>query len=235
MVVEHMSFQIWQYKNKRRMVVLTVSLALLTACGQVTVQPTLSSSVAIEALEELGEIRRAPVHVGILIDQKLRDLVFRVERPVGVVGQAVYNVAAGRAIAAKLIKLASYQFEEISLVQDRQNAPPLLLTVGLQQEQPGLTVDVARRGITALYDVKTKIDLRLRATLHNRGEQIWVGTARVTEELQTGGLEGSGGAIDISRGISESIDRATDRLVANLMRQVRRSASLKKYLEEQRQ
>jgi hypothetical protein len=189
--------------------------------------------VAIEALEELREIRRAPVHVGILIDPKLRDLMFHVERSVGMVGQVAYNIAAGKVIAAKVIKLASYQFEEITIVHDRNAAPPLLLSVGLQQEQPGLTVDVSRRGVTEMYDVKTNVDLRLRATLQDQGEQIWVGTARVTEEIRTGGLE-SGGAIDVSRAISESVDRATDRLVANLMRQVRRSESLKRYMEEKR-
>jgi hypothetical protein len=40
--------------------------------------------------------------------------------------------------------------------------------------------------------------------------------------------------VDLSRAISETVDRATDRLMADLMRQVRRSDSLRQYLEEKR-
>lgn len=212
----------------QRWLIWPALLSLVVGCGKVTMQPTLSSSVGLEAFEELGQIQRAPAHVAVLIDPSLRDLLFRLEH-----GQAIYNVAAGRAIAVKVVKMASYMFNEVSIVKNRDDAGRLLLQVGLQQEQSGLAVDVTQRFFTVMYDVSTKIDFRLRASLTDRGETIWVGTARVTDEVKTGGLE-AGGAIDISRAISETVDRATDRLVADLMRQVRRSESLKKYLEGKR-
>jgi hypothetical protein len=210
---------------------LCLSLALLAGgCGHVTMQPTLSSSVSIEALEELGEIRRAPAHVTIFIDPELRDLNFQLTH-----GPVDYQVPVGRVIAAKLVTLASYQFSEVSIVRQRPDAATLLLHVGLQGEQPGLTTDVERRGLTVMVDVRTKIDLRLRAALGDGGRPIWVGASRITEEIQTGVLEQTGSAAaDLSRAISETVDRATDRVVADLMRQVRRSESLRQYLEAKR-
>jgi hypothetical protein len=86
-----------------------------------------------------------------------------------------------------------------------------------------------------MVDVRTKIDLRLWAALTNQGAPIWVGAPRITDEIQTGALEQSGRAVvDLSRAINETVDRATDRLMADLMRQVRRSDSLRQYLEEKR-
>jgi hypothetical protein len=210
---------------------LWLGLALLAAgCGHVTMQPTLSSSVSIEALEELGEIRRAPAHVTIFIDPELRDLNFQLTH-----GPVDYQVPVGRVIATKLVKLASYQFSEVSIVRQRPDTATLPLHVGLQGEQPGLTTDVERRGLTIMVDVRTKVDLRLRAVLGDRGTSIWVGASRITEEIQTGVLEQTGGAAaDLSRAISETVDRATDRVVADLMRQVRRSESLRQYLEAKR-
>jgi hypothetical protein len=168
--------------------------------------------------------------VTIFIQPELRNLTFQLEQ-----GPAVYQVPVGRVIAAKLVKLASYQFSKVSLITERSSASGLLLDVGLQQEQRGLTADVDRRGLTVMVDVRTKIDLRLRAALTDQGAPIWVGAPRITDEIQTGALEQSGGAVvDLSRAISETVDRATDRLMADLMRQVRRSDSLRQYLEEKR-
>lgn len=215
-------------RTGRQWVLWLVPVLLVAGCGKVTMQPSLSSSVGFEAFEQLGKIQRAPIHVAVLIDPKLRDLVFRLEH-----GAVIYDIAAGRAMAAKIVKLASYMFAEVSIVSNRDNIHPLLLNVGLQQEQPGLSVDVSRRAFTAMSDISTKVDFRLRAVLTDQGETVWVGTARVTDEVKTGGLAGQGG-IDLSRAISETVDRATDRLVADLMRQVRRSESLRKYLEGRR-
>lgn len=207
---------------------------LLAGCGTVNVQPPLSSSLGWEALQAVGDFRRAPVHVGILVDPGVRDLVFEVTQSGGA-GQAVYTIRAGQAIAAKIVKLALHQFEGVSLVERRDDAPPLLLQVTLQQEQPAYSLDVQTRG--NIYEVTTRVDVRLRASLADRGALIWVGTARVTDELRTGGVKGSGlgnAVVDISRAISETTDIVTDRLVAELMRQARRSEGLRKYLEAQR-
>jgi hypothetical protein len=113
-------------------------------------------------LEELGEIRRAPAYVTIFIYPELRDLNFQLTH-----GPVIYQVPVGRVIAAKLVKLASYQFSEVSIVRQRPDRATLL-HMGLQGEQPGLTTDVARRGLTVMVDVRTKIDLRLRAAMGAR-------------------------------------------------------------------
>ena len=50
----------------------------------------LSPSLSIEAFEELGQIRRAPVHVTIFIQPELRNLTFQLEQ-----GPAIYQVPVG--------------------------------------------------------------------------------------------------------------------------------------------
>jgi hypothetical protein len=220
----------------RRPIGTAVMTVLLAGCGTVTVQPPLNSSLGWEALRAVGDFRKAPVHVGIFIDPGVRDLAFEATQSGGPAGQAVYTIRAGQAIAAKVVKLALLTFEGVSLVERREDAPPLLLQVTLQQEQPTYTLDVQTRG--NLYEVVARADVRLRASLADRGDTIWVGTARVTDELRTGGVKGSGlgnEVVDISRAISETTDIVTDRLVADLMRQARRSDGLRRYLEAQRQ
>lgn len=206
-------------------------LYFLSGCGQVSVKPTLSSSVGYEALEQLGEIKRVPLHVGIYINPRVRELHFNVEQAVGAVGQTIYTVPAGKVVAAKLIKLATYQYDQISILKDTSNWNGLLLDVDLQKEQPEFVVSTSRRGLTVMYDFTAKVDFRLKASPADAGERVWVGAARVTDEFQTGGLENTGGMIDMSRGISEVVDRVTDQIVADLMNQVRRSESLKNYLK----
>jgi hypothetical protein len=193
-------------------------------------QPLLSPSVSIEALEELGEIRRVPSRVGILIEPELRNLTFQIEQRA-----AIYHLPVGRVIAAKLVKLATYMFNEISVLKKAPETPMLLMRVALQGEQPGLSTDVERRGLTIMVDVTAKIDLRLRASLADGADTIWVGASRVTQEIQSGVFEHGGlHTPDISRPLSEAIDKATDLLVADLMSQVRRSDSLRQYLEARR-
>lgn len=193
-------------------------------------QPLLSSSVSIEALEELGEIRRTPVHVGILIDPELRNLTFHLEDRA-----AIYRLPVGRVIAAKVVKLATYLFSEVSVLKRAPDSSILLMRVALQGEQPGLSTDVERRGLTIMVDVKAKVDLRIRASIAAGSETIWVGASRVTEEIQSGVFEHGGlHTPDISRPLSEAVDKATDVLVADLMAQVSRSDSLRRYLETRR-
>jgi hypothetical protein len=161
-----------------------IVVILWVGYGRITMQTILSPSLSIEAFEELGKIRRAPVHVTIFIQPELRNLTFQLEQ-----GPAIYQVLVGWVIAAKLVKLASYQFNEVSLITERSAASGLLLDVGLQQEEPGLPADVDRRGLTVMVDVCTKIDLCLRAALTDQGVPIWIGAPRVTDEIQTGAIE----------------------------------------------
>lgn len=214
----------------RRCIITVVAVLATSGCGRVTMQPLLSPSVSIEALEELGEIRRVPARVGILIDPELRNLTFQLEQRA-----AIYQLPVGRVIAAKIVKLATYIFNEVSVLKQAPETPMLLMRVTLQGEQPGLTTDVERRGLTIMVDVTAKIDLRIRAALADGSDTVWVGASRVTQEIQSGVLEHGGlHTPDISRPLSEVVDKTTDLLVADLMNQVRRSESLRQYLEARR-
>src|ERR1043166_3716896 len=121
-------------KVSRRCIIVVVAFLATSGCGKVTMQPLLSPSVSIEALEELGEIRRVPARVGILIDPELRNLTFQLEQRA-----AIYQPPVGRVIAAKIVKLATYIFNEVSVLKQAPEAPMLLMRVTLQGEQPGLT------------------------------------------------------------------------------------------------
>jgi hypothetical protein len=67
-----------------------IVVILWVGCGRITMQTILSPSLSIEAFEELGQIRRAPVHVTIFIQPELRNLTFQLEQ-----GPAIYQVPVG--------------------------------------------------------------------------------------------------------------------------------------------
>ena len=67
-----------------------IVVILWVGCGRITMQKILSPSLSIEAFKELGQIRRAPVHVTIFIQPELRNLRFQLEQ-----GPAIYQVPVG--------------------------------------------------------------------------------------------------------------------------------------------
>lgn len=206
-------------------------LIFLTGCARhVTIRPPVSTSLGYVVFQELGEIYRAPLHVGLLIDKQLQDLTTHHSGGLGTV-----EVPIGQILAAKLIKLVSYKFERITLVTNRSNAPPLLLHIGLQGENPSVGVDIdmsaSLTGVTT-FDVIAKIDLRLRATLTDNEQTVWVGAARLVEEMKSGGV--AYGAMDGATQASDITNRVTDLLVSRLAQQMRRSESLRRFLENKR-
>jgi hypothetical protein len=177
----------------------------------------------------MGEIRRYPVHVGLLIDPKLQEEMIRVTRQLGTA-----EIPFGQIVSAKIIQVLSYKFDRLTFVADPTNAPPLLLAVALEGENPSVAVDVNQHPVVGLsgaatFDVVAKVDARVRMTLTESGEQIWIGHARVVGEAVSGGaaygvMEGSSQATDIT-------NRVTDELVADFVRQIQRSTELKNYFE----
>ncbi len=173
-----------------------------------------------------------PVHVGLLLDKKLTTETIRISRELGTV-----EVAFGEIISAKLIQALSYRFERITLITNPENAPPLLIHVALEGEKPAVGVDVEQYPVAltgaATFDVIAKVDARLRATLTENGQTVWIGHARVVEEMRSGGA--AYGVYEGSTQASDITNRVTDRLVADLMLQMRKSSALKKFLEEKKQ
>lgn len=212
-----------------RKVYLFGFLILLTGCVRhVTIRPPVSTSLGYEVFQELGEIYRAPLHVGLLIDKNLQELTIHHSEALGTA-----EVPIGQILAAKLIQLFSYKFERITLVTDHSNAPPLLLHIGLQGEDPSVGIDIdMSTGLSgaSTFDVIAKIDLRLRATLTDSEQTVWVGAARLVEEMKSGGV--AYGAFDGATQASDITNRVTDLLVSKLAQQMRRSESLKTFLEK---
>ena len=178
--------------------------------------------------EAIGEINRVPVHVGLLLDKKLKTETIRVSREL-----ATVEVAFGEIISAKLIQALSYRFERITLVTNPENAPPLLLHVTLEGEKPSVGVDLEQHPIAltgaATFEFVAKVDARLRITLSENGQTVWIGHARVVEGMRSGGA--AYGVVEGSTQASDITNRLTDRLVADLMLQMRKSSALKKFLE----
>jgi hypothetical protein len=176
----------------------------------------------------MGEIKRYPVHVGLLIDPKLEAEMIRVTRQLGTA-----EIPFGQIVSAKIIQVLSYKFDRITFVTEPNKAPSLLVAVALEGEGPSVGVDINQYPSVltggGTFEVVAKVDARLRLTLSDNGEQIWVGHARVVGEAVSGGaaygvLEGSSQATDI-------LNRVTDELVADLVRQMQRSEELRKFFE----
>jgi hypothetical protein len=196
-------------------------ISTLIACVPPTqIQPVLSNSVGLEALEELGEIKRAPVQVGMVIAEDVRNLTLTAEYQ-----HALYSIPVGRALAAKIIKLASYQFEDIIILGSTDASAPIVLSISTPHEKPNLSVSVTQQVLNDRYEALVQINLMLQAHLMENGKEIWTGTARGAQYTFNGGFAGTSG-IDLSRNLSDAVDQATDRLIADLMKQVRRSEPL---------
>jgi len=144
------------------------------------------------------------------------------------------EIAFGEIVSAKLIQALSYKFDQIALVSGMENAPQMLLTIELEGEGPAVGVDIRQYPVAltggGTFEVVAKVDARLRATFTYNGQTVWVGHGRVVEELESGGA--AYGVIEGSTQAAELTNRVTDRLVADLMVQMRRSVELKKVLEE---
>jgi hypothetical protein len=211
-----------------RIILTTATMSSVFGCAKhVTVHPPVNTSLGYPVFEALGEINRAPLHIGLFLEPKLKEEKIRITRELGTA-----EIAIGEVISSKVIQALSYRFERISLVTDPKNAPPLLITIGLEGEGPAIGVDINQYphlGGGATFEVVAKVDARLRANLSDNGQSVWVGHARMTQEMLSGGA--AYGVIEGSTQAAELTNRLSDLLVADLMLQMRRSEELKKFLE----
>jgi hypothetical protein len=102
------------YPKIRRFVSLSVmryGLAIFAAvlaastigCAKhVTVYPPVNNSLGYPVFQALGEINRAPLHVGLFIEPKLKDEKIRVTRELGTA-----EIAIGEVLSSKLIQALS--------------------------------------------------------------------------------------------------------------------------------
>ncbi|HWP56693.1 MAG TPA: hypothetical protein VNL14_02265 [Candidatus Acidoferrales bacterium] len=202
---------------------------VLAGCAKhVTVRPPVTTSLGYRVFKALGEIHRYPFHVGVLIDPKLEEETIRVTRDLGTA-----EIPFGQVVSAKVLQLLIYKFERLTLVTDINKAPPLVLAIALEGDKPSVGVDINEHptfiSAASTFDVVAKVDVRLRLTLTENGQQVWVGHARTVGEAVSGGaaygvMEGSSQATDIT-------NRVTDELVADLARQMQRSEELRKFFE----
>ncbi len=211
-------------------ILLLAILLFITGCARhVTIRPPVTTSLGYVVFQELGEINRAPLHVGLFIDKKIQELTIYHSESLGTA-----EIPIGQVLAVKLIKLFNYKFERITLVTNRSKAPPLLLHIGLQGENPSVGIDIdSSTGISgaSTFDVIAKVDLRMRATLTYNEQTVWVGTARLVDEMKSGGA--AYGVFDGATQASDLTNRVTDLLLSKLAQQIRRSESLKAFLEKQ--
>jgi len=101
------------------------------------------------------------------------------------------------------------------------------MSFALEGENPSVGVDINNYGST--FDVVAKVDARMRITLTESGQQVWIGHARVVGEETSGGA-----AYGIAEGSSQATDitnRATDDLIADFALQLERSREFKNFFE----
>ena len=206
-----------------------MTVLFVTGCAKhVTILPPTNSSLGFSVFQAMGEVNRTPAHIGLLLEPKLQKEKISVSAELGTV-----EIPLGEILSSKLIQALSYEFERISLVTDVSKAPPLVFVIGLDGEGPAVGVDInmySHLGSAGgTFEATAKVDTRLRATLSDQGQTIWVGYARMVEEMIAGGA--GYGVIEGSSQAAELTTRITDKLVADLMLQMQRSTELKKFLE----
>lgn len=211
---------------------LLLSFPLAVGCAQhVMIRPPVNSSLGYSRWQALGEIRRMPVHVGLLLDPALQQLTYR-----NASQHATIEIPVGEVVSAKLVQILSYKFDRITLLSSIEHAPPMVLRIGLQSEKPvvGVSTDAHADFWTgiATVDVVAKVDMRLRAVLSDHQEVVWVGTPQIIEEFRSGGIMVR--ATDTVNQASDLTNRITDRIVAELVQQMQRSAAFQQYLEGKR-
>ncbi len=219
-------------KTLGQILVFFFSLMFFSSCAEhVTVTPPVSTSLGYGVFEAMGEIHRYPVHLGLFIDPKLRDETIRVSRELGTA-----EIPVGQVVAAKIIQVLSYKFERLTFVKDQNNGPPVIFSVALEGENPSVGVDINQHPVglsaAATFDVVAKVDARLRMTLTENGQQIWIGHARVVKEMTSGGAaygvtEGSNQATDIT-------NRVTDELMVDFVRQIQRSSEFNNFFQRKK-
>ncbi len=200
------------------------SLGALPACT-VNVETPLSKSFGISTFENMGEIRRRNVFIGIYIEPKLRNLVLEQN-----LNNGNFRFPVGQAFSTKLVKAMSYNFDRIRILKKPDELggqrPDAVMRVQLKDADLNLEVTPG----FATIDASSYLRLAVRAQLTDTsGRVVWVGAATSKGEHK-GQTLGQMRYLEASHYYAIGVDIAIEKSVAELVRQVTQSENMQQYL-----
>ena len=203
---------------------VALTFAGLSGCA-VKVSPSLSSSLGMDAFENMKKIDLRDVSLALYIDPNIKNLKADQNIKMG-----EFSFYIGKAFSVKLIKALAYNFRTIYILDQLNYADfkdvDAVMIVGLQD------VDVNLGVSTGLVKVSSEAAMRLaiRAEIKDIEEQktIWVGT---TQAKESGKYEEMGQMTyqEAGRGFAMSIDSVVDKAIGDIIQQMSKSQNLQNY------
>ncbi len=210
----------------KRYFVLLFVMVFVSSCA-VKVSPTLNSSLGIDAFTNMGKIDLRDAAIALYIEPKLSELKVDQEIQMG-----KFSFDIGNAFSVKLIKALSYTFKTIYFIEKPNytgsGSVDAVMRVSLQD------VDVNTDIKTGFWKVSTDSYTRLsiRAEIYDMVNEktVWVGT---TQTKEAGAHEEMAAMTyqEAGRGFAESIDKAIDHAIGELIKQMGKSSNLRLYLD----
>jgi len=206
---------------------LSVGLSFFLSGCTVKVTPSLSSSLGMDAFENMREINVRDVSLALYIDPKIKNLQAEQKIRTG-----EFTLPIGPAFSAKLIKALAYQFRTIVLVDQPsyQGAQPIDALMRVTLQDVDVTMDVKTGFAVITSESYTRIAVRAEIQDFQEKKSVWVGTTQTKETGQHQEM-GQMSYQEVGRGFASGVDVAIDKAVGDLMNQMAKSPNLAKYFE----
>ena len=223
-------FGVYSFKpvsSMKRYFILLFVMVFVSSCT-VTVTPRLDSSLGRDAFTNMGKIDLREAAIALYIEPKLSELKVNQEIKMG-----KFSFDIGNAFSVKLIKALSYTFRTIYFIEKPNytgsDTVDAIMRISLHD------VDVSSDVKTGFWKVSTDSYTRLsiRAEIYDieKKKTVWVGT---TQAKETGAHEEWAQMTyqEAGRGFAESINKAIDRAIGELIKQMGKSSNLRLYLDK---
>lgn len=205
----------------RTSIFVLVLSVLLVGCG-VSVNTPLSTSLGMDAFSSMRRIDIRNTSLALKIDPELLNATIKQK-----IRDGDYSFEVGKAFAAKFIKGLAYNFKTIEIVDQSvpSGTPGFDAELRITLQDMDATLNV-RSGFTNVH-AEGYTRLSVKAEMRDIAEDriIWVGTTQVSEEAQHSEYARMSYQ-EAGRGFAEGIDRAIDKAVGDLLKQINKSQSL---------
>lgn len=206
---------------------LALLLCLIASACTVNVETPLSQSFGITTFENMGEIRRRNVFVGLYIDPQFRNLIL--ERQLN---RGNFRFAVGESFATKLVKAMAYNFDRIRIMKESDDVGPVRPDAIMRVDLQDADLSVSATPGFATIDASSYLRLAVRAQLtDSTGRVVWVGAA-TSKGQYTGQTLAQMRYLEASHYYAIGVDLALENAVADIVRQITQSESMQKNLDQ---
>ncbi|MFQ5483416.1 MAG: hypothetical protein ACE5ER_11745, partial [Nitrospinaceae bacterium] len=184
--------------------------------------------LGISAFENMKRVQLHDASVALFLDDKVRNL--NVEREIRA---GKYNFEVGKALSVKIIKALTYTFKTVQLIDKPTYRGPekidALMRVNLQDVD--LNLEVKSGFVSVSSESYSRFAIRAEIKDLESNETVWVGTT----QAQTSGKHEEMSQMtyqEAGRGFAAGIDNAIDKVVGDLIHQMRKSTNLSANLKK---